>query len=193
MKEKQIVRISIMTVGAICITILLYGIFISPTFIKYEKLQTQQGEVLIKINRLTGDVMTFNDGIWYSNKDKVDLKIESIKDSIGRVEDVIKACENINSDPALYDDMREAYNKSSFNRYIKENLHIQHQLGEVNRGVPKPNNPLLEKLPFGSYRILLEARTSDKSLNKALIDVITACEEAISKYEDDIKKIKKYN
>lgn len=182
-----------MTVGAICITILLYGIFISPTFINYEKLQTQQGEVLIKINRLTGDVMTFNDGIWYSNKEKVDLKIESIKDSIGRVEDVIKTCENMNSDPALYDDMREAYNKSSFNRYIKENLHIQHQLGEANRGVPKPNNPLLEKLPFGSYRILLEAKTSDKSLKEALIDVITACEEAISKYEDDIKKIKKYN
>ncbi len=193
MKEKQIVRISTMAVGAICITILLYCIFISPTFVKYEKLQTQQGEVLIKINRLTGDVMTLVDGIWYSNDGKVNNKIDSIKDSISRLEEVIETCENINNDPAIYDDMMFAYNIPSFKMYITETSYVRYQLDEQHSEVSKPNNPLLEKLPVGSYSILLEAKDSDKRLKEALTDVITACKETISSLEDEIEMIKKYN
>lgn len=192
MKDKKVRLTSVVCVAIICITVLLHSIFIWPTFVAYEKIQIRDQEVLMKINRITGKVVTLVDGVWQSNEHKVKARIEQHEQIIERYKKTIETCEGIMNDPANYQLNKKLYERSSImDGYVGTGALTSSTLNTYS-GVGTKNKLLLA-IPSSVRPVLQHAKTQEKNLKEALMAVIEACQEKIEASKDEIRIIKKLN
>ncbi|MTI68010.1 MAG: hypothetical protein FH753_15615 [Firmicutes bacterium] len=142
----------VICIVTICLVITLYSIFISPTIYRYDKIKTDNSEVLIKTNKITGksEVLDNESLVWLKAEDIKEKKVSQLINRLNKLKEKLEKFSIYQKNPEHFEP-KFILSDWEFSKYQSENvpkvIYINNTVKELEKEINKINKKIkdLEK------------------------------------------------